>query len=847
MKRFLLPALLGLALSAAGQSGDRAGETQTLLVPRELIPPAPVLGPEESLRLLKLPPGLRAELVAAEPLVHTPVAIAWDADGRLWVCEMRGYMQDFDGASEAVPDGEIAVLEDTDGDGVMDRRTTFLGGLLMPRALAPVPGGVLVAEPPNLWFCRDTDGDLKCDDKQLVSSNYGNQLNPEHNANGLLPALDNWIYSANHTNRHRFAGGEWTTAPAIFRGQWGISQTDDGRLIFNSNSDWLRGDLAPAERLLRNPNLARPFGGNVQLAKDQSVWPSRVTPGINRGYQPHMLRDGRLAVFTAACGPAVFRGDALPAEYRGNVFVCEPAGHLVRRAVLAEDDDGVVTGRNPHGQSEFLTSTDERFRPVNAYTGPDGALYLVDMARGLIQHRIYLTTYLRGQIEERSLLEPLARGRIWRIVAEDWRPPAPPRLDRAGVDELVATLAHPNGWRRDTAQQQLVARGGAAAVAPLKRLAARPDAGVAALHALWTLEGLGALDVPTVRAALASSDRALRQHALRAAAALPESERSKLEKDFAAAASDPDARVRREAVLALAELPGGLPLELAVAALERDARSPLTRDAVLSGLPGRELELVEALLTRPAWQAEAPGRAESLAAAARCVVTEAHPARAGRLLDAVAAAPAWPQGVLIAGLAGLVPEAQPGKPAPRVTPVRLAGAPRLLAASPAAVPEQQAAQLARLARLFTWPDKAGGGAEADAAPLSAEEQLRFNAGRDLYAVICGACHQPHGKGQDGLAPPLVDTDWVLGPPERLIRIVLHGLRGPLIIHGQRWDMEMPGLSLLEDADVAALLTYIRREWGHAATPVSPELVAKVRAASAERAEPWTAAELEGLP
>lgn len=847
MKRFLLPALLGLSLSAAGQSGDRAGETQTLLVPRELIPPAPVLGPEESRRLLKLPPGLRAELVAAEPLVHTPVALAWDADGRLWVCEMRGYMQDFDAESEQTPDGEIAVLEDTNGDGVMDRRTTFLSGLLMPRALALVPGGALVAEPPNLWFCRDTDGDLKCDEQQLVSSNYGNQLNPEHNANGLLPALDNWIYNANHTNRHRFTGGEWVTAPAIFRGQWGISQTDEGRLIFNSNSDWLRGDLAPAERLLRNPNLARPFGGNVQLARDQSVWPSRVTPGINRGYQPHMLREGRLAVFTAACGPAVFRGDALPAEYRGNVFVCEPSGHLVRRAVLTEDDDGVVSGRNPHGQSEFLTSTDERFRPVNAATGPDGALYLVDMARGLIQHRIYLTSYLRQQIEERNLLEPLARGRIWRIVAEDWRPPAPPRLGRAGTDELVAALAHPNGWWRDTAQQQLVARGGAAAVTPLKRLAVRGDAGPAALHALWALEGLGALDAATVRAALASSDRVLHQHALRAAAALPAAELTRLEKDFTAAASGPDARVRREALLALAELPGGLPLELAVAALERDARSPLTRDAVLSGLPGRELELVAALLARPAWRDEAPGRAETLTAAARCVVAEARPARVAQLLDAVAAAPAWPHGALIAGLSGLVPEAQPGRPAPRINPIPLTEVPRLFAASSGTVPEKQAAQLERLARLFTWPDKAGTAAEAAVAPLSAEEQLRFNAGRDLYAVICGACHQPHGKGQDGLAPPLVDTDWVLGSPERLVRIVLHGLRGPLTIHGQNWDMEMPGLSLLEDADVAALLTYIRREWGHAATPVSPELVARVRAATPDRAEPWTAAELEGLP
>lgn len=844
MKPKLLAALVALTLAAAAQNGDKPGENQSLLVPRELIPPAPPLSPEEALKLLRLPPGLRAELVAAEPLVHTPVAVTWDADGRLWVCEMRGYMQDFNAASEQTPDGEIAVLEDTDGDGRMDRRTTFLGGLLMPRALAVLPDGVLVAEPPNLWFCRDTDGDLKCDDKQLVSDSYGNQKNPEHNANGLLPALDNWIYSANHTNRHRLAGGRWRTGPAIFRGQWGLTQDDTGRLIYNSNSDWLRGDLVPAEALLRNPNLNRPFGGNVQLAKDQSVWPSRVTPGINRGYQKQMLRDGRLATFTAACGPGVYRGDALPAEFRGQVFVCEPSGNLVRRAVLSEDADGVVTGRNAHERDEFLTSTDERFRPVNTYTGPDGALYVVDMARGLIQHRIYLTTFLRSQIEERELLAPVDRGRIYRIVQDGWKPGASPYLARATVAELIAALSHANGWWRDTAQQQLVARGGTEAVTPLRELTGHPRAGLAALHALWALEGLGALDTSTVSRALASSDPLLRQHALRAAAGLPAETLAALERDIAKAAGDPDPRVRREAVFTAAALPGGLPLKLAVAVLERDAAgTPMTRDAVLSGLPGREIELVETLLGSPGWRADAPGRAEVLSAATRCIVAGGGSAQVERLLDRIAAADGGPRKVLVEALAGLVPEAAPGKTPPKVSPVRLTREPKLFGGGDAGAE----APLQRASRLFVWPGKPGVPGEAEVVPLTAEEQKRFEAGRDLYAVICGACHQPHGKGQDGLAPPLLGTDWVLGSPERLVRIVLHGLRGPLQVNGQHWEMEMPGLNLLEDAQIAAVLTYIRREWGHTAEPVSPEAVARQRAATAERTEAWTAAELLALP
>ncbi|MFN0066178.1 MAG: c-type cytochrome [Limisphaerales bacterium] len=846
MKPTLLAALVALTLPAAAQNGDKPGENQQLPVPRELIPPAPPLSPEEALKRLRLPPGLRAELVAAEPLVHTPVAVTWDADGRLWVCEMRGYMQDFEAASEQTPDGEIAVLEDTDGDGRMDRRTTFLGGLVMPRALAVLPAGVLVAEPPNLWFCRDTDGDLKCDDKQLVSDSYGNQKNPEHNANGLLPALDNWIYSANHTNRHRLAGGQWRTGPAIFRGQWGLTQDDTGRLIYNSNSDWLRGDLVPAEALLRNPSLNRPFGGNVQFAKDQSVWPSRVTPGINRGYQKPMLRDGRLAIFTAACGPGVYRGDALPAEFRGQVFVCEPSGNLVRRAVLSEDADGVVTGRNAHERDEFLTSTDERFRPVNTYTGPDGALYVVDMARGLIQHRIYLTTFLRNQIEERELLAPVDRGRIYRIVPDGWKPGATPHLARATVAELIAALSHANGWWRDTAQQQLVARGGGTAVEPLRELAGRPGAGLAAVHALWSLEGLGALDAGTVRRSLASADRGLRQQALRAAAGLPPQELAALRRDIDAAAADPDSRVRREAVFTAAATPGGPPLEFAAAALERDSPLPLTRDAVFSGLSGRELELIEALLTGPAWQQEAPGRAEALAALARCVVAEGHGQRVGRLLEGVASAAAWPRAALIAGLAGLVPATPPSQTPPKIIPVKLSHPPRLFAGA-ATNAGPTAGQLQRAASLFTWPGKPGAASETEAASLSAEEQQRFEAGRELYSVICGACHQPNGKGQDGLAPPLLGTDWVLGSPERLVGIVLHGLRGPIEINGQHWEMEMPGLNLLEDEEIAAVLTYIRREWGHSAAPVGPETVARVRAASAERTDPWTVKDLQAQP
>src|SRR6266516_3764426 len=212
---FLLAFCAGLIVWA--QQGDQEGEPQAPLVPKELIPPAPVVPPERALKTFKLQPGFHLELVASEPLVHNPIQIAFDPDGRLWVLEMRGYMPDIDGTGELEKSGDVVVLEDTDGDGTLDKRTVFLDGLVMPRTLALVRGGALVAEPPNLWFCLDTNGDLKCDEKTVVATDYATQADPklgararpEHTSNGLLRALDNWIYSANHTTRFRNTDGSW--------------------------------------------------------------------------------------------------------------------------------------------------------------------------------------------------------------------------------------------------------------------------------------------------------------------------------------------------------------------------------------------------------------------------------------------------------------------------------------------------------------------------------------------------------------------------------------------------------------------------------------------------------------
>src|SRR3954469_11206636 len=324
---------------AFAQNGDKGETNQPLRVAREKIPLSPPLNPQEALKTFKVPAGFRIELVASEPLIEMPVAIAFDPDGRIYVLEMRGFMPNPQAIGEKEPVGRVSILEDTDGDGRMDKRTSFLEGLVMARAITLVRGGVLVAEPPHLWFCRDKDGDGKGDEKIEVATDYGSQSNPEHTANGLLWAMDNWIYSANYGFRFRNTDGKWQKDATTVRGQWGITQDDFGRLFHNSNSDQLRGDLVPSHYVKKRASGTKLKGLNEQIAKDQSTYPIRVNPGVNRGYQVKQLRtNGTLATFTAACGPVIYRGDNFPPEYEGNAFVCEPSGNLVKRSILSEKD-----------------------------------------------------------------------------------------------------------------------------------------------------------------------------------------------------------------------------------------------------------------------------------------------------------------------------------------------------------------------------------------------------------------------------------------------------------------------------------------------------------------------------
>ncbi len=450
---------------------------------------SPVLTPEESLNAFELQEGFSIELVASEPLIHDPVAIEFDPDGNLWVIEMMGYMPNIDGTLENVPNGTIKMLEDIDGDGTMDKSTIIIDSLILPRAMKLIYGGILYAEPPNLWFAKLENGHYT--NKNLVDSTYAQGGNVEHQPNGLLLGLDNWIYSAKSSKRYKMINGNWIIEETEFRGQWGISQTDDGLLVYNTNSNQLRGDLISPSNIIRNPGIKRSKTTNIELVSNQKVYPIRPNTGINRGYTAGMLDSlGRLTSFTAACGPLIYAGHTFPQAFAGNGFVAEPSGNLIKRNILRTENNRIIG--NQVGDEEFLASHDERFRPVNLYNGPDGNLYVVDMYRGIIQHITYLTNYLKNEINSRNLDSPVGLGRIYRIRPDN--PEGGDDYDFSTELGLIAALGHPNRWVRLTSQRLLISIGEKIRENVFSMLFTSAS-DIQQIHGIWVLEGIGKMNV----------------------------------------------------------------------------------------------------------------------------------------------------------------------------------------------------------------------------------------------------------------------------------------------------------------------------------------------------------------
>jgi mono/diheme cytochrome c family protein/glucose/arabinose dehydrogenase len=502
-----------LIIACCGACGTGSGSGNALkdsLAIREEFSSSPVLSPEESLKHMQVEEGFTVQLAAAEPLVVAPVAMTFDERSRAWVVEMQGYMPDTAGTGEDMATGKIVILDDTDHDGVFDTRKVFLDSLVLPRALCLIENGVLVAEPPRLWYV-ERNGDT-AGKKILVDEKFAEGGNVEHQPIGLLRNIDNWIYNAKSAYRYKKVGSKWLKEKTHFRGQWGLSNDDYGRLFYNNNSANVLGDYFFPSLGANNKNLKKTRGFDETIVADNRVYPARATTGVNRGYMKGFLDSNlRLVNFTAACGPLIYRGDLFGDAYYGNAFVPEPAANLVKRNIL-EEKGYVVSGKQAYQGKEFLASTDERFRPVNIYTGPDGALYLLDMYRGIIQHKTYLTDYLKNEIRERHLAKPLSCGRIYRIVPANKK--AAPVVLPVEPAQLVKLLEHPNGWLREKAQQLIVDKKMVSVMPALRQYLTAYDKPLALIHAMWTLQELGGLKPADIQLLLQHPEHNIRLEAL---------------------------------------------------------------------------------------------------------------------------------------------------------------------------------------------------------------------------------------------------------------------------------------------------------------------------------------------
>lgn len=823
-------------------------------VTTDFPPPEIPLSPAEALQTLTMPPGYSVDLVAAEPLVMDPILAEFDGDGRLWVVEMHSFAFHPDMSNSFDPINELVILEDTDDDGMFDKRAVFMDELIMPRAFKILDRNcALVGAPPNLFHACDLDGDLVSDTRELVDDTFAEEGIVEHGANGLFWGMDNTIYVSEHEwNIERDADG-FHTATSLRRGQWGITQDDAGRIFRNVNTDPLFVDYIAPEYYARNPNLIRTTGlyENLVNQDDTLIWPARPTPGLNRGYRVDMRRpDGSSSYYGGVSSPMIYRGDRLPDELYQQAFVVDGPTNLVHMLYLNDDGSGRLSAGDFYERGEFLVSTDERFRPVALVPGWDGSFYVIDMYRGVSQDGPLQTDYLRSYINERKLWQHINLGRVYRVSYRDWTPDEKPSMSDDSTEELIAHLSHPNGWWRDTAQQLLVQRADPSGVTSLKALATGSDNQLARLHALWALSGMvasgvDALDASTVRAALSDDWWAIR------AAGLRLSERWLREDDEAmrgavlAMLNDEHWQVRRQLAATLGEMPENRREAAIIDVLRLYADDTVVVDAALSGVAGLETSLLTAWLEEPdphpdvaGMLAGAVAKPLDIDATQRLIAMatnsgysdEVRIAMLDGMREGLEGADGRARGGAVAG--GRAGSRPPGMRPPRAPSVRIDFSEEPTELTALASGEGVLAEAAAdAAAVIWWPGKP----REVARPRTEEEDALFEQGRGLYSGLCIVCHGDQGQGITNIGAPLAGSEFVTGDPGIAVRVLLHGKEGTVGL--------MPPVTDFDDEEIAAVVTYIRGSFGNVADPVPVVAAKEYRQAYVHRESPWTDEEL----
>jgi putative membrane-bound dehydrogenase-like protein len=642
------------------------------------------LSPEEAIEAFQIAAGFRAELFAAEPHVSDPVEMAFDENGGIYVAEMHDNPDDPPPGQPAL--SRVVYLEDTDGDGRIDKQTVFADDLLVVKGVLPWKGGLIVTAAPDILWLQDTDGDHRADVRKVLYTGFDTRANMEFRIGNPRLGVDNWLYVANFG-----MPGEITSPdhpgmdPVIVRGgdfrfhplrgtaqaanggsQFGLALNQWGDIFITDNTTHLRHTVIPPGYLARNRFLVadstaqdisdhgQPAAPVFAISKPQQ-WRVERTQARQQRYD--QTRPGRIehleGYFTASCGVTAYLGDNFPEEYAGNIFVADGNGNLVHRDVIRPSGSTYTASREPRN-AEFLASTDNWFRPVNFANAPDGNLYVIDYDRQNLEHPEFIPEALRKRLNM-DFERGNDLGRIYRIV-----PSSPkhqrglrPKLGAASTEELVALMGHPNGWHRETSHRLLIERADPTAVPAIERLFRESTNPVTRIHALWSLEGLEALGEEHVRDALRDEHWAVRKHAV----LLAERFLRALAPDIVRAASDEHPHVRMQALLTLGNLP---PSRNVVRALARtvaaEPEDRWMRLAVLSASPDVAKTLAETLLRRHPGFFDAPseGKQALISGLSQTIGARRRPAELSAWIQSVAANPrmradAWQQ----AGLDGL--------------------------------------------------------------------------------------------------------------------------------------------------------------------------------------------------
>jgi mono/diheme cytochrome c family protein len=701
------------------------------------------------------------ELVAADPDVNTPAVLEFDGNGRMYVVEFASYMLDADGTGSHDRISRILRFESTKGDGVYDKRTVFADQLILPRMVLPLEDGVILTnetDSDDVIKLSDTNGDGVADKREVAYTGVGTGRdgNLEHQQNGFVWGLDNWIYSTYNAFRFRWTPRGFIREPTGPNGgQWGVAQDDDGKMWFVCGG-CERGPL----------NFTIPIQYGALTLPDErepgfnTVWPIAGVSDTQGGMGRVRVPVGVLNNFTAGAGNDIVRGDRLPDDLKGDLLVGEPVGRLIRRAKIVKTE-GLTQLRNPYQNSEFILSSDLLFRPVHIRNAPDGTIYIADMYQGIIQDSQWTLpgSYLRHKIEQYQLdkVGP-GLGRIWRlryvgmpaVPATPAQPNAgatpgspavpgiepdftPPRMYAETPAQLVAHLSHPNGWWRDTAQRLLILKQDRSIVPALTQIVTSSDNLLGRFHAMWTLEGLGALDAALVREQMKNPNARMRVQAIRASETLYKSGNKSFDADYKRLATDADADVA-----------------------------------------------IQAMLTLNLFKNPAIGEIVKTAQAANLA-----------------------RGVKVIG------------------------------------------------DWITQPPAAGRGGGGRGGPaLSPERAALLTRGEAIFNETCFSCHGSDGRGQPMagttpetlMAPPLGGSLRVQGHRDYVIKVLLHGLTGP--VDDATYSQVMIPMGTNPNEWIAAIGSYVRNSFGNTGPFITPADVARVRAMTSARRTMWTVAELE---